>query len=295
MARGGKRERAGRPTSWTSGVKFEETVLIRVPRLLKEKLLEIAHRLDAGESVDLVSSSDNKELEELKSKVLLADLEKSQLTKELEKYHLDLETKLTEFQLQAQELKQENYKLQNLVNKNQSTSDVDLNSFLNLLSQFIQTRQKQIQGLRPIEIAGKTHKMLSDLEKIVNEIKLSFNIVTNSEIGEDSVALEIVTKSNLPENEIVTKLLVPDQLELLDIKTNDNLEKFQPLTSTELSRRFNKPDGFVKSKKYQLKNKPSDFLRLLKETDPQGIGWQYSEEDKKYHPILQKQDEITES
>ncbi|MHC5761886.1 hypothetical protein [Nostoc sp.] len=42
-------------------------------------------------------------------------------------------------------------------------------------------------------------------------------------------------------------------------------------------------------------NKPDKFLLLLKECDPQGIGWQYSEEDKKYHPILENQDTRTGS
>lgn len=50
MTRGGHREKAGRKSTWKSGFRYEETKLIRVPIQLAEKLLEIAHKLDSGES-----------------------------------------------------------------------------------------------------------------------------------------------------------------------------------------------------------------------------------------------------
>lgn len=46
--RGGKREGAGRKSTWDSGVTFEETTTIRVPAYLAEQLLDLAHQLDAG-------------------------------------------------------------------------------------------------------------------------------------------------------------------------------------------------------------------------------------------------------
>lgn len=55
MPRGGYREKAGRPSTWKSGCKFSETKLIRVPVAIADQLLEIAHRLDASESLDLVT------------------------------------------------------------------------------------------------------------------------------------------------------------------------------------------------------------------------------------------------
>lgn len=59
MARGGYREKAGRKSTWTSGCKFEQTKLIRVPVAISDRLLEIAHVLDAGQTIDLVSESNN--------------------------------------------------------------------------------------------------------------------------------------------------------------------------------------------------------------------------------------------
>ena len=57
MPRGGKREGAGRKTTWASGRGIEDTRVIRVPKEFASKLLEIAHKLDAGESIDFVTNS----------------------------------------------------------------------------------------------------------------------------------------------------------------------------------------------------------------------------------------------
>jgi len=57
MPRGGKREGAGRKTTWASGRSIEDTTVIRVPKEFASKLLEIAHKLDAGENIDFVTNS----------------------------------------------------------------------------------------------------------------------------------------------------------------------------------------------------------------------------------------------
>jgi hypothetical protein len=56
MPHGGKRTGAGRKSTWRSGCPFTETKLIRVPIAIAEQILEIAHRLDAGEKFDLVTN-----------------------------------------------------------------------------------------------------------------------------------------------------------------------------------------------------------------------------------------------
>jgi hypothetical protein len=80
------------------------------------------------------------------------------------------------------------------------------------------------------------------------------------------------------------------QLELLSKPSQEDIDKLQPLSAAELTKRFGKPEGFVKGKKFQMKNRTKEFLALLKLLDPQGIGWQYSDQDKKYYPILENQD-----
>ena len=55
MPRGGKREGSGRKSTWKSGCKFEDTKLIRVPKAIADDVLEIAHKLDSGDSLDSVT------------------------------------------------------------------------------------------------------------------------------------------------------------------------------------------------------------------------------------------------
>jgi ribosomal protein L29 len=59
MPRGGRRENAGKKSTWDSGRSFAETKVIRVPIEFAEYLLEMAHKLDAGEQIDLVTSSED--------------------------------------------------------------------------------------------------------------------------------------------------------------------------------------------------------------------------------------------
>jgi len=79
--RGGVRQKAGRKSSWASGCRQEETKLIRVPEKLIKQLNEIAHRLDAGEVIDLDTKSIREENEHLKREVGLL---KQQLTQSSE-------------------------------------------------------------------------------------------------------------------------------------------------------------------------------------------------------------------
>jgi hypothetical protein len=77
MSRGGKRKGAGRKNQWKSGCSLEETTVIRVPRYLKDEISKLAHRLDAGEEVDLVTKSMKDRNDYLEGKVL--ELEKKLL------------------------------------------------------------------------------------------------------------------------------------------------------------------------------------------------------------------------
>ena len=51
MVRGGKRDGSGRHSGWHSSCKFVDTQTIRVPRAIAAQVLQIAHRLDAGDVV----------------------------------------------------------------------------------------------------------------------------------------------------------------------------------------------------------------------------------------------------
>lgn len=46
MGRGGHRTGAGRPSTWRNCDGFEDTKLIRVPRRIASRVLELAHAID---------------------------------------------------------------------------------------------------------------------------------------------------------------------------------------------------------------------------------------------------------
>ena len=73
MPRGGKRDKAGRPSTWASGCKFEDTKVIRVPKEIVDRLLEIAHKLDAKEPLELVTESKSPVSNEIKQLEILKD------------------------------------------------------------------------------------------------------------------------------------------------------------------------------------------------------------------------------
>jgi hypothetical protein len=70
MSRGGRRHGSGRKSSWKSGCSFKETKLIRVPSLLADQMLEIAHWLDNGGTIEKVTKSNQLKLEVVPDAVL---------------------------------------------------------------------------------------------------------------------------------------------------------------------------------------------------------------------------------
>lgn len=74
MARGGKRDNAGRKSTWASGCTREDTTPIRVPKYLKNKIDDYAHRLDAGEDLDCVVKSLQDKIALLESELEAAKL-----------------------------------------------------------------------------------------------------------------------------------------------------------------------------------------------------------------------------
>ena len=84
MARGGQRDGAGRKSTWASGCGFEETKLIRVPIAISDKVLEFAHKLDSGATIDLETKSLNQiEAKSIEQLELITIQDKSYLQSEL--------------------------------------------------------------------------------------------------------------------------------------------------------------------------------------------------------------------
>ncbi|MDF5728178.1 MAG: hypothetical protein PUP92_09090 [Rhizonema sp. PD38] len=61
--RGGRRENAGRKSNW----KNKDTVTIRVPRAIVFQVIEVAHKIDEGEDIELNTEAEEYDFE-MKSK-----------------------------------------------------------------------------------------------------------------------------------------------------------------------------------------------------------------------------------
>lgn len=73
MQRGGARKGAGRKSTWASGCKRKDTQSIRIPIYLKDQILSIAHKLDAGKAIEYDANS--KKAENIKLKARIQQLE----------------------------------------------------------------------------------------------------------------------------------------------------------------------------------------------------------------------------
>lgn len=69
MSRGGVRQGAGRKSTWASGCNREDTIPIRVPKYIKDKIWDYAHKLDSGEDLECVVNSLRQENEQLKAQL----------------------------------------------------------------------------------------------------------------------------------------------------------------------------------------------------------------------------------
>ena len=85
MNRGGKREGAGRKATWASECSRSETKPIRVPKVLAEEVLGIAHRLDAGEKIVFETDTQSIVLERKRLQEQIKSLQKQLEEKNFEK------------------------------------------------------------------------------------------------------------------------------------------------------------------------------------------------------------------
>ena len=281
MPSGGSRSGAGRKSTWNSGRKFEDTATIRVPKEFKLELLEIAKKLDAGEKYELDTNSylnqtvisdlhlKIQELENSSTKLIETLQQKGMLLEQVEKSKLELETKSKDFWSTLDELQQKNYSLQEELGDGLVIMNDQVDNVCQLAIQFLHEWLKQIRYSGSLQRKTNSYEVLA-LEK-------------------ETDICEIVTDSKLLKNEIVTDSNKHIQMDLLDIEPDEIDEKsmsLKPLTSVELSERFNRSKGFVKGLKFSYKNRLDELSARLKQHDPQGVGWKFSDEDQKYYPIV---------
>ena len=87
--RGGRRENAGRKSNW----KNKDTITIRVPKAIVFQVIEVAHRIDSGEDIELKTESVAERCDfDMKSKISNTEIV-TQSNKEGQKLESDFVTK----------------------------------------------------------------------------------------------------------------------------------------------------------------------------------------------------------
>jgi hypothetical protein len=236
MSRGGQRQGAGRKSSWISGVKFEETVLIRVPKQIKNELLVIAHKLDSKEISDLVTES-----------------------KEQEKEKLVLQKKILNLEQENNDLKKRIEILESLVTESKNEVVEPSNDLV--------TESKN-------EVVEPSNDLVTESKNEV--VEPSNDLVTKSKNEVVEPSNDLVTESK---NEVVEPL----QLNLLSSCNNKLSIKIEPLNNSDLAKHL-KVDA-SNLRKQMMKGKEK-FLAYSSSKDPNKIGWEYSEKDKLYYPVI---------
>ena len=263
--RGGSREGAGRKTTWVSGCKQEDTKPIRVPKVIAERLLEVAHKLDAGEVIELDTQSKRK-------KIVKSTLE-SKLTA--------VEECLTKWRQYSNEC-----------SSNPSTRMQKLRQMLVELELIVWGKD-----LSPILEA---FELVTESKKISKDKTIELDTKSNELVGQEYNSDERVISELLGELELSGSV---SQLELLDPPKKENLEankllllaptgcKPEPHSAGELAKRLETDVSNIS--KYKAGKRKGTLLEWSLERDPDGFGWEYSEELKKYLPV-KVSDSVTE-
>lgn len=248
--RGGSREGAGRKTTWASGCKQENTKLIRVPKAIATQLLEIAHELDAGEAIDL--DTESKEEKVTKSNL---DLKLTAIEECLTKWRQYSNGYKPNPNTRMQKMREMLVELEAIVWR----KDLSLASeVLESVTESDRTNEKEI-----IELATKSNDL----------------------IEQDSASIATATESE--------SLSSVSQLELLNVLEGEQLEanealllaepfKYRPKphSAVELAKRLKTNESIIKE--YKSSKHKGSFSEWSFHRDPEGFGWKYSVDLKKY-------------
>ena len=324
--RGGFRENAGRKTGWPSGCGFDKTKIIRVPKEFAEQLLQIAHKLDAGEFLDLVTDS----RQELNSNLLS---EKELVTKSIDNGFINSVTNSNS-----------ESDLGSLLDKELVTESVErviIDSVKNILARWREQSDEARITSPKSERWAKARQMLSELDPIVfgaalspEKAKTGITAIDSSLLKNqsDSVTESITTNTELlepvnpPLIELVTELKNFRSGDLVTNLNITNTERIELVTETELAdigidvAQGHNQLNLLNEAEYQANNsKPekeatsltgvelaerfgvkvnsfrnrvtgkmaSTFSEWSQKKDPQGIAWQYYPETKLFFPVAE--------
>lgn len=124
MPRGGYRENAGKKTTWQSGCKFEDTKPIRVPKVIANRVKQVAHQIDAGS--DPITEIDN--LKDSNQQLLNENQALRDQLRELEQQNNNLSFQIEQLDQELSKIKSENQSQLSLSFNQSSIEDLKIKS-----------------------------------------------------------------------------------------------------------------------------------------------------------------------
>lgn len=168
----------------------------------------------------------------------------------------------------------------------------DSEALIAILSEFFQVTQEVaypsssnlLQRIEAIEerLGRLKSELLSELK---NELQVSRTELNKKKSSSKSeLQRELLIPNETPSTEFVFKPASKPEGDSQKFK--DQLQEITPMTGHALSERFGLQKDTVAKKKSKSRNKIGSFQEWSKSKDKDGITWEYHEEDKLYHPIL---------
>lgn len=142
----------------------------------------------------------------------------------------------------------------------ESVTESNLDSVTDSIKEIVDRYRKESDVATPKNTRwDQARKLLNELELILYPIK-AIETVTETKVEQK----ELVTESNTLQIELIPSVLQLDQL--------------QPLSQPDLATR-------LKVSTRTIRDHKKDLVKWSKSKDPDGIGWEYRVETKKYHPL----------
>lgn len=170
------------------------------------------------------------------------------------------------------------YKLKNGFSTEDDLTSNDSKALIEIIRQFLDVEyqvahsvslpdnlvtQEQLEELRN-EFELKLSELLSELKRVTEEVRRANEIHEKSE----------------PHSQLV--------MDVKQAESSVSASEEKVMTGEALSVRLGLSKSGVKNAKNRHKGDDQKFLLWSKQRDPDGLGWQYSEKDKKYRPVSSK-------
>lgn len=164
--------------------------------------------------------------------------------------------------------------------KSERNIDGDSEALIAILSEYLQVAQ---------EIASPSSlnlfQRIEALEAEVSNLKSNLLSKPNVEPQEAKAESEESKLLSSLQGELLIISKSEPEKDDDELPSEPQVASLGPLSNGALAKRLGVTPGLVSQKKLKYQASPDDFVQWSKTKDPDGIGWEYHKDDKRYHPV----------